>query len=143
MLARAGYWLAGTALLFVLWLLFAGRDPHELIAGAGAAALAAMAVEAVRGTEHPQFLPAIAWVLRAWRLPGQILRDCWLLLRNLTTGRDGRFVREPFDAGGDDARSAAHRALETLYRTLPPNSIVIGIDRERHELLLHVLEGEA
>ena len=143
MLVRAVYWLAGTVLLFGLWLLFAGVSPHELIVGAGGAALAATAVEAVRGTEQPRFLPHIAWLLRAWRLPGQILRDCGLLLRNLATASPGRFVRVPFDAGGDDAPHVAHRALETLYRTLPPNSIVIGIDRARNEILLHVLEGAA
>lgn len=143
MLARAVFWLAGTALLFLVWLLFAGSEPDELLVGAGAAALAAAAVEAVRGTEHPHFLPHLAWLLRAWRLPGLVLRDCWLLMRNLATGRHGRFVRMRFDAGGDDAHGVAHRALETLYRTLPPNSIVIGVDRARNEILLHVLEGRA
>src|SRR5206468_8287778 len=50
---RALYWLAATAVLFGLWLLFAGAQTHELIVGAGASALAATAVEAVRGTQHP------------------------------------------------------------------------------------------
>jgi len=50
-------------------------------------------------------------------------------------------VRVPIEAGGDDARAVAHRTLETFYRTLPPNSIVIGIDRERGEILMHVLES--
>ena len=140
---RVVYWLAGTALLFGLWILFAGAAPHELIVGAGASALAAAALEAVRGTEHPRFLPHAAALLRARQLPWQIVRDCGLLALNLVKGGDGRFVREPFESGGDDAHAIARRVLETAYRTLPPNSIVIGIDRPRDEILLHVLEGRA
>jgi len=140
---RAVYWLTGTALLFGLYLLYAGISAHEAIVGAGAAAIAAAAVEAVRGAEHPRFLPHIAWLGRALRLPYQILRDNALLVRNLADGGQGRFVRIPFDAGGSDAHGIAQRTLETFYRTTPPNSIVIGIDRERNEILMHVLEGEA
>jgi hypothetical protein len=138
---RALYWLAAAAVLFGLWLLFAGAQPHELIAGAAASILAATAAEVVRGTEHPRFLPRLPWLVRGLRLPWQILQDSALLVGNLFTGREGRFVREPFDAGDADAHGVARRTLETVWRTLPPNSIVIGIDRRRNEILLHVLEG--
>jgi multisubunit Na+/H+ antiporter MnhE subunit len=137
---RVVYWLAGSALLFGLYLLYAGVSAHEVTVGAGAAMVAAAAVEAVRGTEHPRFLPHLSWIARAARLPFEIVRDTRLLVRNLVTGGDGRFVRVPIEAGGEDARGVARRTLETFYRTLPPNSIVIGIDRERGEILMHVLE---
>src|ERR1051325_9023855 len=140
---RVSYWLVGAVALFGVWVLFAGAQVHELIVGIPAAALAAAGMEAVRGTEHPHFLPHLTALLRAAKLPGEILQDTALLIRNLLTGGDGRFVREPFEAGGDDARSVARRVLETTYRTLPPNSIVLGIDRQRNEILLHVLEGRA
>jgi len=138
---RAVYWLAGSALLFALYLLYAGASAHEVVVGAGAAMVAAAAVEAVRGTENPRFLPHLSWITRAVRLPAEIVRDTGLLLKNLASGGDGQFVRVPIEAGGDDARAVAHRTLETFYRTLPPNSIVIGIDRERGEILMHVLES--
>lgn len=139
---RALYWVSGTALLFGLYLLYAGVESHEVIVGVGAAAISAGAVEAVRGTEHPRFLPHIAWLARAFRLPYEIARDNVLLVRNLARGDQGRFVRIPFEPGAEDAHGIARRTLETFYRTLPPNSIVIGIDRARHEILMHVLEGE-
>jgi multisubunit Na+/H+ antiporter MnhE subunit len=139
---RVVYWLAGTVLLFGLYLLFAGVSAHEAVVGAASAAIAAAAVEAVRGTEHPRFLPHWQALTRALRLPFEIVRDTALLIRNLGRGGDGSFVRTPVECGGDDAHGVALRTLETFYRTLPPNSIVLGIDRERNEILMHVLEGE-
>ena len=140
---RVVYWLAGAALLFGVYLLFAGVSTHEAIVGAASAALASAAVEAVRGTEHPRFLPHWQSLARALRLPLEIVHDTGLLIRNLARGGDGQFVRVAIDAGGEDAQGIARRTLETFYRTLPPNSIVLGIDRERNEILMHVLEGEA
>lgn len=141
MALRVVYWAAEAALLFVFWLLFVDSlASHELAVGAAACVLAATATEAVRGTQHPRFLPHLRWLLASWRLPGQILRDCVLLVRNLFDHRRGRFESIPFDAGGADARSVARRALAIFYTTLPPNTIVIGIDRRRNSMLLHRLE---
>src|SRR4051812_33906346 len=139
---RVVYWLTGSALLFGLYLLYAGISAHEIVVGAGAAMVAAAAVEAVRGTEHPRFLPHLSWIARALRLPWEVVRDTGLLLKNLARGGDGRFVRVPIEAGGEDAHGVARRTLETFYRTLPPNSIVIGIDRERGEILMHILAAD-
>jgi multisubunit Na+/H+ antiporter MnhE subunit len=139
---RIVYWAAEAALLFVLWLLFVAQlASHELLVGAGATVLAASATEAVRGCEHPRFLPHIQWIIRSWRLPFEILRDCALLIRNLFDGRTGHLEALPFDAQGDDARAVARRALAIFYTTLPPNTVVIGIDRRRNVMLLHRLEG--
>jgi multisubunit Na+/H+ antiporter MnhE subunit len=139
---RIVYWLAEAALLYVLWLLFVAQlAPHDLLVGIAAAALGASATEAVGGCEHPRFLPHVEWLIRSWRLPFEILRDCGLLIRNLFDGRPGHSETPRFEAGGDDARSVARRALATFYTTLPPNTVVIGIDRPRHTMLLHRLEG--
>src|SRR5690348_9991871 len=139
---RVVYWLIEAALLFVLWLLFVCQfHAHELLTGAGAAALAASATEAVRGCEHPRFLPHIQWLMQSWRLPFEIVRDCGLLIRNLFDRRTGHFEVVPFEGGGDDARSVARRALATFYTSLPPNTFVIGIDRDRNTMVLHRLEG--
>jgi hypothetical protein len=53
---------------------------------------------------------------------------------------EGCFQAFPFTARGEDARAIARRTLTILYTTLPPNTIVIGIDRRRNQLLLHLLE---
>jgi len=138
---RLGYWLAETAFLFGFWLLFVDQFTlHELIVGAAAAALAATGTELVRGTEHPRFLPHWIWLAQAWRLPWRIVHDCGLLVRNLVRGGDGRLVSVPFETGESEARDTARRTLGILYTTLPPNTLVIGIDRQKNTMLLHVLE---
>ncbi|MBZ5584569.1 MAG: Na+/H+ antiporter subunit E [Acidobacteriia bacterium] len=139
---RPLYWFVQFLALLALWFLFVCQiKSSEAAVGLGAAALAATAAEAVRGQEHPRFFPRLRWILDAWRIPGQIVRDSWLVARNLATrGGTGVFRTVPFEARGNDAHSVARRALAILYSTLPPNSIVIGIDRKRDTMLLHVLE---
>ena len=135
--------------MFLLWLVFTWQlKPVEMLAGLAAAALAATATEAVRREAHPRFFPYIPWVLAAWRLPGQIATDGWLVTRKLarmisaSDRQTGFFRSVPFRAGGNDTHSVARRALAILYATLPPNSIVIGIDRQRHSILFHLLEED-
>lgn len=141
MALRLGYWLVEAGILFGLWLLFVDQwQWHEVMVGAVAAALAATGTELVRGTDHPRFLPHWQWLAEAWRLPWKIVHDCGLLVRNLVRGGDGRLLSIPFEAGGTDARSAARRLLAVFYTTLPPNTVVIGIDRQKNQMLLHVLE---
>ena len=142
MFLRCFYWLVEFTALFALWLLFVFQfRASESLVGILAAALGATAVEAVRGCEHPHFLPDLRWILEFRHVPLRILRDSWLLVRTVGTSHTGRFRTRPFPAGGNDARSVARRVLATLYETLPPGSIVIGIDRRRNEMLLHVLGG--
>jgi hypothetical protein len=43
----------------------------------------------------------------------------------------------PFDSGGDDPESAARRALAIMYTTIPPNFVVVGIDRKKNLMLVH------
>lgn len=144
MTARLIYWASEAALLFAAWLLFVDQlAPHELLAGALAAVIAATAAEAVRREQQPRFLPHLRWLVACWRLPARILYDCGLLLRNLFDRRTGRFERIPFEAGGNDAHSVARRALAIFTTTLPPNTLVIGIDRQRNYILVHRLEGSS
>ncbi len=150
MLTRALYWSVGFAVLLCVWLLFTTTLAwSETVVGVAAAALAATGTEAVRGAEHPRFLPQIRWLIQFRRLPAEILRDCMLLMRKLMhmcfrgDRRTGEFRTVPFRAGGATSRSAARRALAILYTTLPPNTIVIGIDRTRDVMLLHLLTPDA
>jgi multisubunit Na+/H+ antiporter MnhE subunit len=143
MFLRGFYWLVEFGALFALWLLFVFQlRSTESLVGLFAAALGATAVEAVRGCEHPHFLPDFRWLLEFRRVPWRILRDSWMLVRTLAGDRSGSFRSRPFTSGGNDSRSVARRVLATLYETLPPGSIVIGIDRRRNEMLLHVLGDE-
>ncbi len=45
----------------------------------------------------------------------------------------------PYEAGGDDPRSAARRALVTAAISATPNTYVVGIDRETNVMLVHQL----
>jgi multisubunit Na+/H+ antiporter MnhE subunit len=147
MLERAGWWIVEWAVLCLVWFLFVDTVRWtEAVSGVAAAALAAAATEPVRGEEHPRFFPYFRWVLMFWRMPREILRDHWLLLRHLFrifTERNapaGAFQEFPFEARGNDPRSIARRTLAIVYSTLPPNTIVIGIDRKRNTLMQHQLE---
>ena len=59
-----------------------------------------------------------------------------LALRSRPTGR---IVEEPFEATGDDPRSAARRALAVAGGSLAPNAIVVDIDSDRGVLVRHEL----
>lgn len=132
--------------LFVLWLLYVGSpNRSELVTGAAASLLAAVASESVRGQNLARYYPATHWVFLLRRLPVDVLRDCgrltgalarWLFLAALPASG---FSEIEFPAGGGDARSEARRALAGGALSLPPNSYVIGFDRERNRILLHNL----
>jgi hypothetical protein len=63
------------------------------------------------------------------------------------TGRKrvrGAFVAVPFEHGpDDDPEAAARRALATVGLSLAPNTVVVGIDGRRDELLTHQLVPDA
>jgi multisubunit Na+/H+ antiporter MnhE subunit len=133
--------------LAVLWVLFTDTlRTSELMVGIPAAALATLAMESVRSETHPRFLPRVKWIVEFWRIPFQIAADCRLITRAMARllftndHRTGTFESVPFPARGRDAQSVAKRALAILYTTLPPNTIVIGIDRKRDVMLIHRLE---
>jgi multisubunit Na+/H+ antiporter MnhE subunit len=143
-LSTLWFWLAETAILFCVWLIYTWRvSMPELLAGVGAAMLAATGAEAVRGLNFAGFYPLMTWILEVRRLPYTALEGCarlvevlalrYVLRREVRGGL--RTVR--FDPGGDDARSAARRALAVALVSFAPNSIVVHIDRERGVMIYH------
>jgi multisubunit Na+/H+ antiporter MnhE subunit len=134
------WWIA----LLGLWLLLVTVSVAELIAGMIAAAIAATAAEVVQAQGLVRFDPDPRWLLRIWKLPRNIVRDCWLvtvaLVRQLRgTPVNSGFRAVPFQRGGGDARASARRALVVLAISVSPNSIVIGIDEEADLMLVHQL----
>ena len=139
---RALFAGAAGCISFGLWLLYVSSlSPHELLAGTGAAALAAFASEAVRSAEQPRFVLHLRMLRAARRVPFEILRDCARVTAKLFSGRRpaGRFRTIPFYAGGDDGASVARRTLAIAFVTVSPNSIVIAIDKRRNRMLFHEL----
>lgn len=146
---RSFQWAVTSAALFWLWILFVSKlEWHEILIGLGAAVLGTAGSEAVRRTEHPRFIPHIRWVLEAWRVPGLVLAGCWVLLKKLwrelvlRNHSPGLFRAVRFDSGGRDEHATARRVLAITFTTLPPNFIIIYIDRRQNLLLFHQVEKE-
>ena len=129
--------------LLGLWMLFTSLpEINELAAGIGAAFLAAVGDAVIKSTDFARFRPRARYVLLIFAEPWYIAKDTfvvfWELLRRMRgMQRRSRLAVIPFDAGGDDLDSNARRALATAYSTIAPNTIVLGIDRERHLILVH------
>jgi multisubunit Na+/H+ antiporter MnhE subunit len=140
-------WLIWGLVGSVLWLLFAGAvSTAEIIAAIATGACAALLQALLHRQDQIPFSPRLGWFGRLVRqLPGQLLSDSLrliaLLVHALASGRlgPGRFEAVPFEVGGDNARDATRRALVTAAVSLPPNSYVVGIDREQGLLLTHRL----
>jgi multisubunit Na+/H+ antiporter MnhE subunit len=146
---KPGAWVAWWAAFFVLWLLLVTISWQEVGVGLVAAAIAATGAEAVRANDRLRFKPDPRWFARAIVLPPQILQDTWLLARVLARrifrgeGPDSAFRAVPFEAGGDDARSSARRALVKAGLSAAPNTVVIGVDRQENIMLVHELVPDA
>jgi multisubunit Na+/H+ antiporter MnhE subunit len=132
--------------LVALWLaLTTTLDVQELVAGALAAAVAAVTAELVRAQGLVRFRPMPRWLVRSRILPRRVLSDSVLLGRVLFRHAlrrevaSGAFRALGFDPGGDDARSATRRALVIAAISLTPNTIVVGIDRNERLILVHQL----
>jgi multisubunit Na+/H+ antiporter MnhE subunit len=145
--ARLWFFLAWAAGSMVLWMLLTSTvKGSELVAGAIAAVVTAVVVEAVRERERFAFRPRLRWLRRAVAIPVRVVVESWQVTVALTrhaTGRTrvrGTFVAIPFEHGErDDPEAAARRALVTVGVSMTPNTVVVGIDPDRNELLTHQL----
>jgi multisubunit Na+/H+ antiporter MnhE subunit len=130
----------------LLWLIFVFQvTPGELVVGAIASGLAAIAGYVAFRAVPACFRPRLRWIRQAWHLPAIIATDLWLLLKSLMREIIRRPSRSslqvtPFRATGEDCQAAAQRALAVLFVSTTPNSIVLDIDRQKGEMLFHQLE---
>jgi hypothetical protein len=138
-------WAVTVAALFALWLFFVDTvEAPQVYAGIGVAALAATASELVRRQRIAGVRPRARWLLRAWRPIASVPGDVWRLGREVAralAGRPsrGRFLALPFEPGDGAPEDRARHALAEAAGSFSPNTIVIGIDGERGELLAHQL----
>lgn len=137
------FWIINWAVLLGLWFLYTSTPKvSELLVGAGAAALAATGSAVVQGQGFAQFAPRPKWLLLFLTEPWYVLSGTaaifWAMLKRIAgKPSEARFKAFPFDAGGDDHASGARRALAIALTTVPPNFIVVGIDREHNFMLVH------
>ena len=143
---RAATWLAWWVLLMSLWV--AVDDSlqfDELLAGAGAAALAALAAEIASHQAGTRFEVRLRWLVTALRLPGEVAHDTLTvfaaLARTLATGKPphGAFRELPVRYGDDTPLGVTRRVLLTGAYSLAPNTFVLGIDEERDAMVVHQL----
>ncbi len=150
---RAGAWVTWWVLLMSFWVILDDSiATDELLAGAGAAALAAFLAELVTYQAGVRMRIRAGWLVRAIRLPGQVARDTVLvfaaLWRRLARGEEpsSGFRQLPVRYGNDTAEGKVRRTLLIGGVSLAPNSIAVGLDREAGTMVIHQLvvnEGEA
>jgi multisubunit Na+/H+ antiporter MnhE subunit len=140
----AAFSVVNFAILLGLWFLYTcSFNVSELLAGAGAAALATIGTAVVQEQDFARFSPDLKWFRYFLPLPWTVLKDTVLVFRATvkygSSGKsDGYLIAVDFNAGGEDPKSAARRAMATTLTNIAPNSIVVGIDRENNKVLLHL-----
>jgi multisubunit Na+/H+ antiporter MnhE subunit len=144
--ARVGAWLVWWVLLMALWVMLDDSlATDELLAGAGAAALAALVAEVAGYQAATRFRIRIRWLVPAVRLPGQVAGDMVTvyaaLWRRLARGEqpDSAFVTEPARFGDDTPAGVTRRVLLIGGRSLAPNAFALGIDADTGTMVLHQL----
>ena len=150
---RAGAWLAWWVLLMSFWVMLDDSiAADELLAGAGAAALAAFLAELVTYQAAARVRIRAPWLARAIRLPGQVAGDTVIIFaalwRRLAHGEQppSGFRVLPVRYGGDTAAGSTRRALVIGSASLAPNTIAAGLDAGTGTMVVHQLvvkEGEA
>jgi multisubunit Na+/H+ antiporter MnhE subunit len=129
--------------LLALWMLFvSSTQTAELVAGVFAAAIAAFADGMVKAKRLAKFRPRASWLLlfswQPWYVLSGSAAILWAMAKRLAGKKsDAEFKVIGFRAGGDDSESAARRALALTLTTIPPNFIVVGIDKQRNFMLIH------
>lgn len=150
---RAGAWLTWWVLLMSFWVILDDSiAADELLAGAGAAALAAFLAELVTHQAATRVRIRAGWLVRVIELPGQVAGDTVIvfaaLWRRLAHGAEppSGFRRLPVRYGDDTAEGRTRRALLIGGKSIAPNSIAAGLDKDTDTMVIHQLvvnEGEA
>jgi hypothetical protein len=135
-------WAAAAALYL---LLIDITDLPELIVGAGAAVLAATALELAREQGVAGERIRWRWLVRLYRpilrVPLDIVIVSLMALRAVADRRahHGTFRALPFARGGERELSSGRRALAEAFGSLAPNTFVIGVDEDQELILAHQL----
>jgi hypothetical protein len=148
---RAASLLGWFAALEVLWAILVGTaQSTELLAGLGAAALGALAAEALRTQGLLVVAPDVRLAAKAWKLPWLVPFDfavvTWVLVRSLSHGRRvrGSWVSVPFrtDPG---AKGRWQRAFGVATANGAANAIVVDLrdgEAEMHALAPDVFSAQ-
>jgi multisubunit Na+/H+ antiporter MnhE subunit len=146
MVSRVGSWLVWWVLMMSFWVMIDDSvSTDELLAGAGAAVLAALLAELVTHQAAARFRMRIEWLVPALRLPGQVARDTVVvygaLWRRLAHGEEphSAFEELPARFGDDSPEGVTRRTLLVGGASVAPNTIVLGIDKDNDVMVVHRL----
>jgi hypothetical protein len=144
MLALAIAWMAGEWILLV-----AGTRLHEMMVGAASVAAAGIFLDFVQRSSTLRIKIQPRDLLTGWRVPGYIAVDTWIVLKVLledlfSIRRASSLYRvSGFKTSNHDPVLVGRRVLATVYTSVSPNSIVIGIDCEQSRMLVHQVQRSA
>lgn len=143
---RVGSWLAWWVLLMAIWIILDwSLDVAELWVGAGVAAAGAVAAELVGHQTGSHFRARIKWLIPLLRLPGQVICDTVIVFaalgRLLIRGQQpaSGFVEVPKAWGDESPVGVSRRVLLVGGTSVAPNTVVLGMDRERDVMVVHHL----
>jgi hypothetical protein len=143
-MTRIAAWLSWFAALLVLWLLFVATvQDLERIAGLCAAAVGATAAEVVRSQGLLRFRVEWRWLRLGWRPLLRAGPEFFVVLAALFRRPRGRFRTLEFPTGGERAVDAGRRAFAVIAPSLSPNRLVVDVDPESGEALVHELVAKA
>ena len=128
-----------------VWLV-ATTHLHEMIVGAAVVLVATLFLLLVHRSQ-PNVIQ-LHWkdVAQGWRIPWYMVRDTWVVtlvfLRDLLHLRPaGSYYRVcGFKCSQRDPAILGRGVLATIYMTMTPNSIVLGIDSTLSRMLFHQIQ---
>jgi hypothetical protein len=137
---RVAVWGAWYTGLFALWLLLVGTVQRvEVVAGLCAAAIGVAATEVVRAQGLVRFRVQWQWLRLTWKPLARVIPEFLLLLAALIRPPRGNFRQLDFPAGGERAVDAGRRAFAIWAGSLAPNRLVLDLDAETGQALVHDL----
>ena len=116
-----------------------------MMIGAGVVVLSTLYVRTVHASSQNTFRLQWKDIVQGWRIPWYMVSDTLVvtlvligdLLRLCPAGSYFRASR--FECSKRDPAIQGRGVLATIFLTLTPNAIVLGIDPESNRLLLHQL----
>jgi multisubunit Na+/H+ antiporter MnhE subunit len=130
-------------------LLVAGLKPHELIVGAVSVGAATLFLYEVKQSDTLDLRFRIADVATGWRVPGYLILDLWVITKVLVLDflrierAESHYRVWRFKTSKEDPVQAARRVLATVYTSVTPNSIVVGVDYDQQRILIHQMQPSA
>jgi len=135
-----------TILVAGTWILFSAEfNPQEAIAAIVAGLATGMGGYVLRKQTRHKIFGFRLWLKHLPSFFAGGLTDCWVLTKMLfrmVAGYPSRstFKKIPFDTGVGKPVDTGRLVLATYGITLQPNSYVVGFNKDRDEMLIHLLD---